>query len=82
MMIDIFLLWISSGKQCWVLLDPQIIIDYEQQIEYIIFDAEAGTMLDKYFGTKGHSAYVRPAIGAGTDRPTDGSIEIGYKIIW
>ena len=62
-LIDIFLLWISSGRQYWVLLNPQIILDYEQQIEYMIFDAEFGTMLDKYFGTKGHSVYLRPAIG-------------------
>ncbi len=48
----------------------------------MIIDVEAGTMLDKYLGTKGHSAYLRPSIGIGGDRPTDGSIEVGYKIIW
>jgi hypothetical protein len=48
----------------------------------MIIDLEAGTMRDKYLGTKGHSAYARPSIGIGRDRLTDGSIEIGYKIIW
>jgi len=81
-LIDIFLLWISSGKQYWVLIDPQIILDYEENKEFMIIDFEAGTMLDKYLGTKGHSAYLRPAIGVGDDRPTDGSIEVGYKVIW
>jgi hypothetical protein len=29
----------------------------------------------------GHSFYIRPSVGVGSDRPTDGSIEIGYKIV-
>ena len=28
---------------------------------------------------KGQSVYLCPSIGVGTDRPTEGSIEIGYK---
>lgn len=81
-LIDIFLLWISSGKQYWVLVDPQIILDYEEEKEFMIIDFEAGTMLDRYLDTKGHSAYLRPSIGVGDDRPSDGSIEVGYKVIW
>jgi hypothetical protein len=81
-LIDIFILWISSSKQYWILADPQIILDYEEEEEYMIVDFEAGTMLDKYLGTKGHSAYVRPAVSFGDDRPTDGSMEAGYKILW
>jgi hypothetical protein len=81
-LIDIFLLWSSSDKQRWALFDPQIVLDYENEIEFMIIDIEAGTMLDKYLGTKGHSAYVRPSIGIGEDRLTDGSIEVGYKVIW
>lgn len=81
-LIDLFLLWMSSNKQYWTLVDPQIILDYEQDEEYMLVDIEAGTMLDKYLGTKGHSAYLRPSFGVGNNRPTDGSIEIGYKIIW
>jgi hypothetical protein len=81
-LIDIFFLWISSDKQYWTLVDPQIILDYEENDQFMIVDIEAGTMLDKYFGTKGHSAYLRPSFGVGGDRSTDGSIEVGYKIIW
>ena len=43
---------------------------------------EMGMMIDRFFGTKGHSVYLRPSAGVGSDRPTDGSIEFGYKIIW
>jgi hypothetical protein len=81
-LIDIFLLWASSDKQYWALLDPQIVLDYEENTEFMLIDLEAGTMLDKYLGTKGHSAYIRPSVGVGGHRPTDGSIEVGYKIIW
>ncbi|MHC4643452.1 MAG: hypothetical protein ACYS32_17560 [Planctomycetota bacterium] len=81
-LIDIFLLWGSSDKQYWALVDPQIILDYEEDKEFMIIDIEAGTMLDRFLGTKGHSAYLRPSFGVGGDRPTDGSIEAGYKVIW
>ena len=81
-LIDIFLLWTSSDKKYWALFDPQIILDYEEDKEFMIVDIEAGTMLDRFLGTKGHSAYVRPSFGVGGDRPTDGSIEVGYKVIW
>jgi hypothetical protein len=81
-LIDIFLLWGSSNKQYWALVDPQIILDYEEDKEFMIIDIEAGTMLDRFLGTKGHSAYLRPSFGVGGDRPTDGSIEGGYKVIW
>jgi len=81
-LIDLFLLWGSSDKQYWTMFNPQIVLDYENDTEFMLIDIEAGTMLDRYFGTKGHSAYVRPSIGIGGDSPTDGSIEAGYKIIW
>jgi hypothetical protein len=81
-LIDIFLLWASSDKQYWALFDPAFVLDYENDTEFMLVDIEAGAMLDKYFGTKGHSAYVRPSFGIGGDRSTDGSFEVGYKVIW
>ncbi len=32
-LIDIFLLWSSQDKQYWALLDPQIILDYQEDTE-------------------------------------------------
>jgi hypothetical protein len=81
-LIDVFLLKTSKDKQRWMMIDPQAVIDYENDTEFMLIDVEVGTMLDNYFGTKGHSTYLRPSIGIGSDRPTDGSIEVGYKIIW
>ena len=81
-LIDLYVLWISGNKQYWALLDPQIIIDYEEDELYSVTDLEIGMMVDKYIDSKGHSVYLRPSIGIGGDRPTDGSIEVGYKIVW
>jgi hypothetical protein len=81
-LIDIYFLKMSSDKQRWVLLNPTGVLDYENNTEFLNIDVEAGTMLDKYFGTKGHSVYLRPGFQIGADRPVDGSLECGYKIIW
>ena len=81
-LIDIFLLWSSSDKQNWALIDPQIVIDYKNDIVFSLIDVEVGMMLDQFLGTKGHSAYLRPSVGIGGNRPTDGSIEVGYKVVW
>ena len=81
-LIDLFFLKQSADKQRWALIDPQIVLDYEQNTEFMIIDIELGTMLDQYLGTKGHSAYIRPAVGVGGYRPIDYAIEVGYKVIW
>jgi hypothetical protein len=81
-LIDLFFVWISKNKQFWALVDPQIVLDYEENEEFAIVDLEIGSMLDRHLGTTGHSVYLHPSIGIGADRPTDGSIEVGYKIIW
>ena len=81
-LIDLFFLKTSKDKQRWALIDPQGVLDYENDTEFMLVDVEVGTMLDKYLGTKGHSAYLRPSVGIGNDRPYDGSVEVGYKMIW
>jgi hypothetical protein len=81
-LIDVFFLKMSKDKQLWALVNPTLVLDYENNTEYLGVDVEVGTMLDKVFGTKGHSVYLRPGFQTGTDRPADGSVECGYKIIW
>jgi hypothetical protein len=81
-LIDLFFLKTSKDKQRWALIDPQGVLDYENDTEFMLVDIEVGTMLDKYLGTKGHSVYLRPSFGIGTHRPYDGSVEVGYKMIW
>jgi hypothetical protein len=33
------------------------------------------------YSAQGRSFYLRPSIGVGSDRPADGSVEVGYKIV-
>ena len=80
--IDVFALKTSSDKKKWVLINPTAIFDYENDIQFVTVDFEVGMMLDDVFGTKGHSAYLRPSVAIGNDRPYDYSVECGYKIIW
>ena len=77
--LDLFILKTFNNRQQWILLNPQGVIDYENDLAFGLFDAEFGTMLNYM---PGHSAYVRPSAGLGSDRPYDVSIEVGYKIIW
>jgi hypothetical protein len=38
-------------------------------------------MANWYDDLPGHSFYVRPSFQLGADRPAEGSIEFGYKIV-
>ena len=80
-LIDLNYLRMAKDKQSWFFTDPQIVIDNENDIEFSIIDFEFGWMMSKWTDLKGHSFYVRPSVGVGTDRPTDWSIELGYKIV-
>jgi hypothetical protein len=80
-LIDLNYLRMAKDKQSWFFTDPQIVVDNESDIEFLIVDFEFGWMMSKWTGLKGHSFYVRPSVGVGVDRPTDGSIELGYKIV-
>jgi len=81
-LIDLNLLTMAKDKQSWFFTDPQIVIDNENDVEFCVCDFEFGWMMTNWYpDMKGHSFYVRPSIGVGSDRPTDGGIELGYKIV-
>jgi len=81
-LIDLNFLMMGTSKKIWFFTDPQIVIDNETNKTYCVCDFEFGVMMTKWFeDLKGHSAYVRPSIGIGGDRATDGSVELGYKIV-
>jgi hypothetical protein len=81
-LIDLFALKMSGDKQQWVLVNPTFVFDHENDTEFMLVDVEVGTMLDQFFGTSGHSIYLRPGFMVGGDRPADFSVELGYKIVW
>jgi hypothetical protein len=79
-LIDLNYLKMADDKQSWFFTDPQLVFDNENDVEFAIVDLEWGWMMTNWNpDKKGQSFYVRPSIGVGADRPTKGSIEIGYK---
>jgi hypothetical protein len=81
-LIDIFFLKTTGDKQQWALVNPQFVMDYAEGKQFGLMEVEFGTMLDKLIGTKGFSAFIRPSIQVGQDRPATGSIEGGLKAVW
>jgi hypothetical protein len=81
-LIDLFLVKTFADNQFWAYIDPQVILDYENSNYFAQIELQAGTMLDKLLGTKGHSVWVMPSFGVGADRPYDVSLEVGYKVVW
>ena len=81
-LIDVFFLKTTADKQQWAMLNPQFVMDYEEDKQFGLIEIEVGTMLDKWLGTKGFSAFIRPSLQVGHDRPAEGSIEIGFKAVW
>lgn len=81
-LIDLNFLAMGTSKKHWFFTDPQIVFDNENDTEFALLDFEFGWMMTNWFpNLKGHSFYIRPSVGVGADRPADGSVEIGYKIV-
>jgi hypothetical protein len=81
-LIDMFLVKTFANNQYWAYVDPQIILDYENNKEFIQLELQAGMMLDKWLGSKGNSIWAMPSFGIGTDSPYEYSLEVGYKYVW
>ena len=81
-LIDLNYLRMANDKQSWFFADPQIVIDNEINTEYIVLDFEFGAMMSKWTDLEGQSVYVRPSLGIGSDRPVEGSVEVGYKFVF
>ncbi len=80
--IDLNYLRMAEDKRSWFFMDPQIVFDRDANNEYAIVDFEWGWMMSNWFEEmEGHSFYIRPSIGVGVYRPTDYSIEFGYRIV-
>ena len=75
--IDVFFVWLAGDKKHWVTINPTIVIDHENEIEFAYFKTEMGQMM---FGAT--SSYIKPSVGIGHDRPSDWNIEFGFKVIW
>jgi len=80
--IDINYLAVSEDKVSWIFINPQILLDQENDQDYAFFDVEFGWMMQQWnHDLKGQSFYLRPSytLGSDDDRPTDYAFEVGYK---
>jgi hypothetical protein len=74
---DLFFLKQWKAQQMYLLLNPQYIIDWENDKKGGVFDAELG-----YVFKSGVSLYGRPGAGFGGDKPLDWNLEVGIKKVW
>jgi len=77
-LIDMFLVKTWAANKYWGYVDPQIVLDYENDDYFMLLEIQGGMMV----GPAGHSVYMMPSFGLGEDRPYDFSLEAGYKIVW
>jgi len=76
--LDLFYLYtFKSGLINWALINPQGVLDYENEKDHWNIDVEMGKML-----TKNHSLYLRPSSAFGSDRFYNWNVEVGLKVIW
>lgn len=74
--LAVYLAWLRSTN--WLVAEPQLIIDYEDNDTSGRLDVEWGRLL---FG--GVGTYIRPGVGMGSTRakPFDWKLEIGFRVI-
>ncbi len=77
--IDLYFVWLLSKGKNWLIVDPQIILDHENSKELGTVETEWGFMIAP---SAGLSAYLRPGIGIGTDKPYSWNLEFGLKFVW
>ncbi|MHC4798002.1 MAG: hypothetical protein ACYTF1_15285 [Planctomycetota bacterium] len=77
--IDLYFVWILAAGKNWLTLDPQIILDHNNDVEFMTIDAEWGFMIAPKVGLSG---YLRPGIGIGADRPFAYNLEVAVKYVW
>ena len=77
--IDINYLLMAENGKSWLFVEPQIVFDQVNDVEFAIMDIEVGFMTSR----PGQSWYIRPTftLGSSSDRSTDYGIEIAYKWI-
>jgi hypothetical protein len=79
--LDFYMVKKFDHDRQWVVLDPTYILDYEGgKYSGMTLRATYGRELGEVDGIS-LSAYIKPGLGIGSDRPNDWSIEIGFTMI-
>jgi hypothetical protein len=77
--LDFYFVWALAGGKNWVIVDPQVIFDHENDTIPGLTEVEWGFMIAPKVGASG---WVRPGIGIGSDRLYDWNLEVGAKFVW
>jgi hypothetical protein len=77
--LDLYFVWALSGGKNWLIVDPQVIIDHENDKVPALAEFEWGFMM---VPSAGLSGWMRPGIGIGSDRIYDWNLEAGIKFVW
>lgn len=77
--IDLYFVWGLAQGLNWLILDPQIIIDHENDKTLGTCEVEWGFMMIPESGVSG---YLRPGAGIGSNRPYEWNMEVGLKFVW
>ena len=76
---DLYYVKVLAGGKNWLIINPQPILDWENETEYMVVDVEWGFTIAKSAGLAGS---VRPGLGVGADRPFSYNLEFGVRFIW
>ena len=77
--LDFYFVWTLAGGKNWLIVDPQVIFDHENDRTPARTEIEWGFMIAPKVGISG---WLRPGAGIGADRLYDWNLEAGIKFVW
>jgi hypothetical protein len=77
--LDLYLVWLLAGGKNWLIVDPQIVFDHENNTEPALIEVEWGFMIAPSAGASG---YLRPGVGLGSSKLYSWNLEVGLKFVW
>jgi hypothetical protein len=77
--LDLYFVWALAGGKNWLIVDPQVIFDHENDTIPALTEVEWGFMIAPKVGASG---WLRPGVGIGSDRLYDWNLEVGAKFVW
>ena len=77
--LDFYFVWTLAGGKNWLIVDPQVIFDHENDTTPALTEIEWGFMIAPKVGISG---WLRPGFGIGPDKLYDWNLEAGIKFVW
>jgi hypothetical protein len=77
---DLYFVWLLGKGRNWLIINPQAIIDHENDVVPALAEVEWGFMIAPSVGASG---WIRPGVGfGGQHRPFEWNVEAGLKFVW